>query len=93
MPRFRTKAAELFAAGEGRGWRMIPPSARQKLHSQGTAAGFGPAEMLIVMQILALLWQLWQLQKNKDPKFSPVNNTSADGDIGAAYDEIDLDKD
>lgn len=93
LPALRDMAAEMFAAGEGSDRRIIPGTVRAKLHAQGVKFGFSMTEWLIIIQILALLWQLWQSQKAKDPQFSPVGNLSVDADVAAAYDEIDLDKD
>lgn len=99
FPRYRDRLAIEFdacAAASGGVPDRMPLSVRFAMRKHvGADAGFGMAELLLIMQALWLLWQVWQRYQASNPSFRAVTSRIADpvnvGDFldRSAREEID----
>lgn len=50
---------------------------------------FGIAEILLIIQIMSVLWQLWSWRRKSEPNFIAATNQTLETHLAEIYDEID----
>lgn len=88
FPKFRDRLAVEFdaCAATGKAPKRMPRSVRRAMRKHvGADAGFGIAELLLLMQALWLLWQMWQRYQASNPAYKARESRVADPVNVAAF--------
>jgi hypothetical protein len=86
MPSARQQLAKSFASRAP--GTTFNNSLRKQFRRDAKEAGFGIAEILLIIQTLTLLWQIWELWKDREPGFNPVTNTVRDPGFARYFDSV-----
>jgi len=66
----------------------LPRNVRRSLRAS-LRPNFGIAEILLIIQIMSVLWQLWSWRRKSEPNFIAAANQTFESHLAEIYDEID----